>query len=149
MVVSLLATYGASTLYLHDAYNNVFRRRMGYNKFCSVSGMVVESKIDHFDARIRRLVYDFYQRLVCSENSLFTCVMINLVFRFQLFMSPKRSCKHVLKFFVDFNSSYLKPQRVLMYLWLTQTTVGFYILFFIFMYLGRLQWQLSLSYIIY
>ena len=60
---------------MHVAYNNVFRRQMGYHKFCSTSGMFVENRIDNFDARIRRLVYGFYQRLMCSGNSLVNCVM--------------------------------------------------------------------------
>ena len=60
---------------MHVAYNNVFRRLMGYHKFCSASGMFVENRIDNFDARIRRLVYGFYQRLMCSGNSLVNCVM--------------------------------------------------------------------------
>ena len=52
----------------------VFRRLMGYHKFCSASGMFVENRIDNFDARIRWLVYGFYQRLMCSGNSLVNCV---------------------------------------------------------------------------
>ena len=60
---------------MHVAYNNVFRRLMGYHNFCSASGMFVENRIDNFDARIRRLVYGFYQRLMCSGNSLVNCVM--------------------------------------------------------------------------
>ena len=60
---------------MHVAYNNVFRRLMGYHKFCSASGMFEENRIDNFDARIRRLVYGFYQRLMCSGNSLVNCVM--------------------------------------------------------------------------
>ena len=60
---------------MHVAYNNIFRRLMGYHIFCSASGMFVENRIDNFDARIRRLVYGFYQRLMCSGNSLVNCVM--------------------------------------------------------------------------
>ena len=51
-------------------YNNVFRRLMGYHNFCSASGMFVENRIDNFDARIRRQVYGFYQRLMSSGNAL-------------------------------------------------------------------------------
>ena len=47
-----LYTSGASTLYgqyrqMYIAYNNVFRRLMGYHKFCSASGMFVENRIDN------------------------------------------------------------------------------------------------------
>ena len=57
------------------AYNYVFRRLMGYEKFCSASGMFVANRSDNFDTRIRRLVYGFYQRLIVSENSLVKCVV--------------------------------------------------------------------------
>ena len=57
------------------AYDNVSRRLMGYHTFCSASGLSVEDRIDNFDARIRRLVYGFYQRLMCSGNSLVNYVM--------------------------------------------------------------------------
>ena len=60
---------------MHVAYNNDFRRLMGNHKFCSGSGMFVENGIDNFDARIRRLVNVFYQRLMCSGNSLLNYVM--------------------------------------------------------------------------
>ena len=60
---------------MHVAYNNVFRRLMGYHKFCSASGMFVENRIDNFDARKKWLVYGFYQRLMCSGNSLVNYVM--------------------------------------------------------------------------
>ena len=74
VVVCILATCGAITGYgntgkcmLHMIM--FFRRLMGYHKFCSASGMFVENRIDHLDAPIRRLVYGFYQRLMCSGNS--------------------------------------------------------------------------------
>ena len=58
---------------MHVAYNNVFRGLMAYHKFSSASGMFVENRIDNFDVRIRRLVYGFFQRLMCSGNSLVNC----------------------------------------------------------------------------
>ena len=60
---------------MHVVYHNVFRRLMGYHKFCSASGMFVENRFDNFDARIRQLIHGFYQRLMCSANSLVNCVM--------------------------------------------------------------------------
>ena len=56
---------------MHVTYDIVFRRLMGYRKFCSASGMFVENRIDNFDPRIRRLVYGFYQRFMCSGSSFF------------------------------------------------------------------------------
>ena len=44
---------------------------MGFEKFCSASGMFVENRSDNFDPR----VYGFYQRLIVSENSLVKCVV--------------------------------------------------------------------------
>ena len=41
------------------AYNNLFRRLMGYDKYCSASGVFVENRADGFDARVRTLVYSF------------------------------------------------------------------------------------------
>ena len=48
---------------------------MGYDKFCSASGMFVENRSDNFDTHIRRLVYAFYQRLRVPENSLVKCAV--------------------------------------------------------------------------
>ena len=56
---------------IQAAYDNVFRRLMGYEKFCSASGMFVENRSDTFDTRI----YGFYQRVIVSENSLVKCVV--------------------------------------------------------------------------
>ena len=41
---------------LEVAYNNVFRRLWGYDKYCSASGMFVENKTDGFDALVWKLV---------------------------------------------------------------------------------------------
>ena len=60
---------------LEVAYNNVFRRLMGYDKCCSASGMFVENTTDGFDARARKLVYGFRERLDMSENSLIETVI--------------------------------------------------------------------------
>ena len=54
---------------MHVAYNNVFRQLIGYNKFCNACGMFVENRIDNFYVRIR-LVYGFYQTIMCSRNSI-------------------------------------------------------------------------------
>ena len=46
------------------ACNNVFRRFLGYDKYCSASSMFVENRTDGLDARIRKLVYGFRERNV-------------------------------------------------------------------------------------
>ena len=57
---------------LEVAYNNVF---LGYDKYCSASSMFVENRTDGFDARIRKLVYGFRERLQISENSLIETII--------------------------------------------------------------------------
>ena len=52
------------------AYNNVFRRFLGCDKYCSASSIFVENRFDGFGARIRKLVYVFRERLQISENFL-------------------------------------------------------------------------------
>ena len=54
---------------------NVFRRLMGYEKFCSVSGMFVENLSDNFDTRVRRLVYVFFFLPKINRFREFTCEM--------------------------------------------------------------------------
>ena len=55
---------------LEVAYNNVLGRLMGYDKYCSASGMFVENRTDGFDARLRKLIYGFRERLDISDKSL-------------------------------------------------------------------------------
>ena len=57
------------------AYNNVFRRFFGYNRFSSASQMLVENRVDNLGARMRRLIYGFRERLYVSEN----CLVIRLI----------------------------------------------------------------------
>ena len=42
---------------LEVAYNNVFWRVMGYDKYCSASSMFVENRTDGFDAGVRKLLF--------------------------------------------------------------------------------------------
>ena len=50
LVICILATCGArQNRQMHVACNNVFRRLMGYHKFRSASGMLVENRLDNFD----------------------------------------------------------------------------------------------------
>ena len=66
---------------LEVAYNNVFRRFLGYDKYCSASSMFVKNRTDGFDARIRKLVYGFRERLQISENSLIETVINSSAWR--------------------------------------------------------------------
>ena len=57
------------------AYNNVFRRFFGYDKFSSTNQIFVENRVDHFAARMRSLNYGFRERLHASGNCLVICLM--------------------------------------------------------------------------
>ena len=58
------------------AYNNVFRRFFGDEKFSSVSQMFVENKIENFAARMRRLIYGFRERYYMPQK-IAICLMNN------------------------------------------------------------------------
>ena len=62
---------------LEVAYNNVFRKLMGYYKYCRASGMFVENRTDAFDACVRKLAYGFRERLDISDNPLIETVINN------------------------------------------------------------------------
>ena len=66
---------------LEVAYNNVFRRFLGYDKYCSASSMFVENRTDGFDARVRKLVYGFRERLQISANSLIETIINSSAWR--------------------------------------------------------------------
>ena len=57
------------------AYNNVFRRFFGYDRFSSASQMFVENRVENFETRMRRLIHGFHERLNASRNSLVICLM--------------------------------------------------------------------------
>ena len=54
---------------------------MGYDKYCSASGMFVENRTDGFDARVRKLVYGFRERLDISDNPLIETVINSSAWR--------------------------------------------------------------------
>ena len=60
---------------LNVAFNNVYRRILGYKKYESASHMFVTSHVDNFDAFMRKNVYGFIQRLRAIENNLVKCVL--------------------------------------------------------------------------
>ena len=41
---------------------------MGYDEYCNASGMFVGNRTDGFDARVQKLVYEFWERLHISDN---------------------------------------------------------------------------------
>ena len=53
----------------------------GYDKYCSASGMFVESITDGFDARVRKLVCGFRERLDISDNYLIEIVINSSAWR--------------------------------------------------------------------
>ena len=54
---------------------------MGYDKYCSASGMFVENRTGGFNARLRKLVYGFRERLDISDNSLIETVINSSAWR--------------------------------------------------------------------
>ena len=59
----------------------IFRRFLGYDKYCSASSMFVENRTDGFNARICKLVHGFRERLQISENSLIKTVINSSAWR--------------------------------------------------------------------
>ncbi len=57
------------------AHNNVFHKFLGYDRYCSASGMFVESRVDSFNVHVRRMVYCFRERIYNSENNLIKCIV--------------------------------------------------------------------------
>ena len=53
---------------LEVAENNIFRRSLGFDKYCSTSSMYVENRTDGFDARIRKLVYGFRESMTFLKS---------------------------------------------------------------------------------
>ena len=66
---------------LRVAYNNVYRRILGYSRRDSASNMFVTNGIDNFDTLIRKNVYSFRSRVQSIKNSLVSDVynLITLV----------------------------------------------------------------------
>ncbi len=57
------------------AYNNVFHKFLGYDRYCNASGMFVESRVNSFNLCVRRMVYSFRERIYNSENNLIKCIV--------------------------------------------------------------------------
>ena len=80
---------------LEVAYNNVFRRFLGYEKYCSASGMFTENRVDGFDARVRKLVYSFRERLKDSDNSLIENIMNSSAWHFSKLLQLWEKCLYM------------------------------------------------------
>ncbi len=57
------------------AYNNVFHKFLGYDRYCSAGHMFVESRVETFNVGVRRIVYSFWERIYNSENNLIKCIV--------------------------------------------------------------------------
>ena len=67
------------------AYNNVFKRFLGYWKYSSGSKMFVVSRVNNFDTRMRRLNYEFRVRPNANRNFLVICFMKSVAWWNSLF----------------------------------------------------------------
>ena len=59
------------------AYNNVFRKLLGYGRRDSASSMFVMNTIDTYAAWMRKAYFTFRQRLLSSKNNIVTCINTN------------------------------------------------------------------------
>ena len=62
---------------LRVAYNNVYRKVLGYGKRDSASTMFVHAGIDNFETRMRKACKGFQQRVENSENKIVNCITEN------------------------------------------------------------------------
>ena len=80
--VNLIKTYCApycSQLWVNHnklrvAYNNAYRRVLGYVKSDSASNMFVNNQVENFDAHNRHLIYSLRSRILNCENSIVVCL---------------------------------------------------------------------------
>ncbi len=62
---------------LRVAYNNIYRKILGYGKRDSASSMLVNANIDTFEARMRKSCNNFKQRILNSKNTIVQCITEN------------------------------------------------------------------------
>ena len=77
------------------AYDNVFRRFFGYDRFSSASQMFVENRAENFETRMRRLIYGFSERLNASRNSLVICLMNSVAWSSSGLRQKWEKCLHM------------------------------------------------------
>ncbi len=58
------------------AYNNISHKFLRYDRYCSASGIFVESRV-----HIRRIVYSFTERIYNAGNNLIKCIVNNTVWK--------------------------------------------------------------------
>ena len=59
---------------LRVAYNNAYRRVLGYAKSDSASNMFVNNRVENYDAHNRHLIYSLRSRLLDSDNQIVACL---------------------------------------------------------------------------
>ena len=77
------------------AYNNVFRRFFGYDRFSSASKMFIENKVENFETRMRRLMYGFRERQNASRNSLVIGLMNSVAWSSYEFLQKWEKCLYM------------------------------------------------------
>ena len=76
---SLWTVYSNTALHkLNVAYNNVFRKVLGYRSRDSASTMFVLNHVDTFNARIRKSCYSFRQRVLQADNTMISHINDNM-----------------------------------------------------------------------
>ena len=55
------------------AYNNAYRRVLGYVKSDSASNMFVYNRVENYDAHNRHLTHSLRSRLLDSDNQIIAC----------------------------------------------------------------------------
>ena len=59
---------------LRVAYNNAYRRVLGYAISDSASNMFVNNRVENYDAHNRHLIYSLRSRLLDSDNQIVACL---------------------------------------------------------------------------
>ncbi len=72
-----VATYNK----IRVAYNNIYRKLLGYSRMDSASMMFVTHHLDNFDTMIRKAMYNFTKRISSSTNSIIQCLSTNIALR--------------------------------------------------------------------
>ena len=62
---------------LRVAYNNIYRKLLGYSRRDSASAMLAINNVQSFGAKLRKVVYSFRQRINRSENYIVMCLNSN------------------------------------------------------------------------
>ena len=60
---------------LKVAYNNIFRKLMYYDRYCSASDMFVTNRVSNYVTCIRRTIYSFRERIYNSENVIISSIV--------------------------------------------------------------------------